>query len=241
MRRKSGYAHLDVKSGKWLWTQLIKRDWKDFAFVKRLEADQIFEEFEMIAPLVRTELAEVTVPQDLHDEILYEFIPRWKSAKLKEGRFQMDHDRMTNRALTGFLGEAAVEVLLGTPVLDRGPDGRIVVEDSRKFHAADLSKTGLDVGVKTVEWGKFPVVKRNVKRPQMIGFKMDERTFLIGGYASMKVLREHQSSVYVINDNLRNKRTWDGQIEKISFWGFHKLQQVRSLEDLRKHYYTKGK
>ncbi len=240
-KSRMGYAYQDAKTGKWMWKQLIRREWKEFTFIKRLEVDTIAEEFEMIAPVVDESAHEVTVPEILYDEILDDFIPRWKAAKIKEGRFAMDSGSMVNRATTGFLGEAAIEILLGIPVLDRDKDGKIEVKDSRKFRGADLVKTGLDVGVKTVEWGKFPVIKRNVRRPQMIGFKIADRTFLVGSFATMKVLRECQSSLYIIDENLRNKRTYNGQIEKIAFWGFHRLQRVASIDDLKKAYHRKGR
>lgn len=240
-KTRTGYAYYNAETGKWAWKQRIRREWKDFTFIKRIEAEKAAEEFELIAPVINDSAYEVTVPEVLYDEILNDFIPRWKTAKAKEGRFAMDGGSMVNRALTGFLGEAAVEMLLGIPVLDRDKDGRIAVRSSRRFRDPDLAKTGLDVGVKTVEWGKFPVIKRNVRRPQMVGFKMSDRTFLVGGYATMKVLRECQSSLYILDENLRNKRTYNGQIEKIAFWGFHRLQRIASIDDLKKAYYKKGR
>lgn len=223
-----------------VWKQVIKREMRVFPYVDRYDIQTIEKEFEAICPVIHEVLCKVEVPQVLHDEILLDFIPRWKEEKMKEPRFKMDGDQMVKRALTGFMGEAAIEALLGIPVLDRDDNGRLIVRDSRSFKTADLCKAGFNVGVKTVEWGKFPTIKRNVRRPQLVGFKLDDRTFLVGGFASMKTMRMFQSSSYVINENLRNKRTHDGQIEKTAFWGFHKLLKIRDLEGLKEIYYKKG-
>ena len=235
---KKGF-YIDSETDECMWGQYVKGELKCFQYVKMLKPEKISTEFEMIGPMIKDTFVKVHVPRSLYDEILHDFLPRWAKAKMKESRFKMDHGRLMERGLTGFLGEAAIEVLLDTPVLDRDRDGRLLVRDSRDFYTSDLCTTGLDVGVKTVEWGKFPVIKRNVRRPQMINFRIDALTFLVGGFASMKVLREHQTSVYVINEALRNKRMNNGQIEKTCFWGFHQLQQVRSLKELRDAYYKR--
>lgn len=235
---KKGY-YIDPETKEDMWGQWIRGELKGFQYVKMLRPEKIFTEFEMIGPMIENSFTSVRVPNALYDEILGDFLPRWAKAKMKESRFKMDSGQLVERGQTGFLGEAAIEVLLDTPVLDRDGAGRLLVRDSRDFYTSDLCTTGLDVGVKTVEWGKFPIIKRNVRRPQMISFRMDAQTFLVGGYASMKVLREHQTSVYVLNEALRNKRMNNGQIEKTSFWGFHQLVQVRSLKELRNAYYKR--
>jgi len=240
-KSSSGYAYIDTETGKWKWAQQIRRKWQTFSYIQRLTRETIANEFLMIGPLVQDLFTKVVVSETLHNEILYDFIPRWKKAKLRESRFQMDNDQMVNRAMAGFLGEAAIETLFGIPVLDRDKDGKLSVKSSYSFKTADLSASGLDVGVKTVEWGKFPVIKRTVRRPQMISFKVGSRTFLVGGYASMKVLRDFQSSIYILNEALRNKRKNDGQLEKVCFYGFHKLVQIHDLDTLRSSYYKKGK
>lgn len=235
---KKGF-YIDPETDECMWGQWIRGELKCFQYVKMLPPEKIYTEFEMIGPLIEDTFTKIRVPDGLYEEILHDFLPRWAKAKMKESRFQMDHGQLVERGQTGFLGEAAIEVLLDTPVLDRDRDGKLLVRDSRDFHTSDLCTTGLDVGVKTVEWGKFPVVKRNVRRPQMISFRTGKRSFLVGGFASMKVLREHQTSVYVLNEALRNKRMNNGQIEKTCFWGFHQLIQIRSLKELRDAYYKR--
>ena len=235
---KKGY-YIDSDTDEDMWGQWIKGELKCFQYVKMLRPEKISTEFDMISPLIEDTFTKVRVSNSVYEEILHDFLPRWAKAKMKESRFKMDHGQLVQRGQTGFLGEAAIEVLLDTPVLDRDKAGRLLVRDSRDFYTSDLCTTGLDVGVKTVEWGKFPVIKRNVRRPQMINFRIDAKTFLVGGFASMKVLREHQTSLYILNEALRNKRMNNGQIEKTSFWGFHQLQQVRSLKELREAYYKK--
>jgi hypothetical protein len=233
-----GYSKRDKRTGEEFWFQRIRGNTKRFELIKSCHPAKMQNEFKTISS-VMPKLQKVVVSEKAYNEILYDFIPRWKKAKSKEGRFKIDHDRMVKRALTGFLGEACMEELLGVPVLDRDSSGRILVGESYTFRKADLSSTGLDVGIKTVEWGKFPVIKRNVKRAQVINFMIGERTFLAGGYASMPILRHYQKSDFILNKNLRNKRLNNGQLEKIAFWGLHQLVPITDLESLRTVYYKK--
>lgn len=234
----TGKVYKDFKTGKLFWTQRIKGRIENFKFIKGYNYKMAEQEFRNIFPAM-PKLTEIILPQEIYDEILYDFIPRWKEAKKKEYYFKMDSDVMVKRALTGFLGEACMEILLGVSVLDRDKDGRIAVGESHSFKNADLSNTGMDIGIKTVEYMKFPVVKRNVRRAQVINFMMDNRTFLVGGYASIRTLRDFQKSELILNDNLRNKRLRNGQIEKIAFWGLHQLVPITDLESLRTVYYKK--
>jgi hypothetical protein len=140
--------------------------------------------------------------------------------------------------MTGFLGEAAMESYLGVPVLDRDRQGRIAVGKSMSFVGADLARgTGLDIGVKSSEFPNFPVVKKNVRRPQVICFKIGERDYYVGGYASMKVQRENCESRLILDDHLRNKRLSNGQLEKSGFFGFQKLLPFNSIDELRLLYH----
>ena len=179
------------------------------------------------------------VDDALYDEIVNDFIPRWVVQKKKEGWIaRVDPDSLLKRSLSGFLGEAVMESFLGVPVLDRDESGRIAVGDSKKFATADLAKgTGLDIGVKSSAAPNFPTPRRNVRRPQVICMRTGIRSFYVGGYASMKTQRSFMMSALVLNDNLRNKRLNNGQLEKAAFFGFHELIQFRSLDELREIYY----
>ena len=247
-KQRLGFVDRDKMGVPLCWKQKIRGEWKRFPFIAGFDPNhdkaraKAESEFNMIFPIIERKCVLAQVHDALYDEILHDFIPRWAEQKKKEGWLGgLDADDLLKRGLTGFLGEAVMESFLGVPVLDRDKDGRIAVGDSKVFRGADLAKgTGLDVGIKTAEVPKFHTAKRNVRRPQVLCFRVSDREFYVGGYASIKVQRECFESRYVLNDNLRNKRIWNGQIEKSAFWGLHRIKQFRNLEDLKRIYYEKG-
>jgi hypothetical protein len=227
------------------WCQKIKGTWRRFPFVSSFHLnnttsrEQAAAEFEMIFPAVERNGILIEVDDVLYQEITEDFIPRWLRQKSKEKWLGgLDPDAFIKRSMTGFLGEAAMESFLGVPVLDRNAQGRIAVGDSMNFVGADLAKgTGLDIGIKSSERPNFPTPKRNVRRPQVICLKVGRKQYYMAGYASMKCQRECMDSRYILNDNLRNKRLYNGQIEKSAFWGFHRLRPFKTVEGLKALYY----
>ena len=89
------------------------------------------------------------------------------------------------RWFTGFCGEAACEELLGIEIIDWS------IGSSEKYHVSDLKEQGYNVGVKTVEWGKFHVIFRTSRSPQIMVFKMKDVDFLdedLGGKKNNELL-----------------------------------------------------
>ena len=99
------------------------------------------------------------------------FVKRLIAEKSKEKHHQVDNYHEEKRFMTGFLGEAALEKLLGISIIDWsiGPSGL--------YHRPDIP--GYCVGVKTVERGKFPVVFKNNYYPQIMCVRSHKKENLV--------------------------------------------------------------
>lgn len=241
----SGYVDRDRSGNPIAWMQKMKGKWRRFRYVAGYELnnpkknrERVRADFDCHFPFMVNICTIVRVSDALYEEITDKFIPRWLKAKENEPRIaKVDPIAQVKRGMTGFLGEAAMETYLGVPVLDRDSKGRIAVGNSKTFAGADLAKQGLDIGVKSSEFPNFPVIKRSVRRPQVICLKIGERDYYVGGYASMNVQRGHIDSRIVLDDYLRNKRLYNNQLEKTGFYGFPKLIPFSSIEELRGIYH----
>jgi hypothetical protein len=149
-----------------------------------------------------------------------EFAKKKVERKLQEYQHKIDGDVELKRTLTGIKGEIAVEIFLKEKFIDW------TIGDSRDYDKADLLPLGLSIGVKTVEFGKFPVVHKRVKRPEIITILENWNTVLICGLASVPVLKKYQDDDLIINKKLRDKGT------KTGFYGFGCLQSFQSVKDL---------
>lgn len=141
-------------------------------------------------------------------------------AKSAEAHHKVDKFHELKRFTTGLLGEAALEQLLNVDIVDYS------VGNSNIFNIADLSKLGLDIGIKTVEIWKFPIIHKLVKRPEIINILRDSNTIVCFGYATKEVLRNYQSDEYILSPNLKSRGT------KTGFYGFSELITVNSLADV---------
>lgn len=142
------------------------------------------------------------------------------AAKVSESHHKIDSFNELKRFTTGLLGESAMEELLGVEIVD------FSVGDSSVFNIADLNKLGYDIGIKTVEVWKFPIIHKNVKRPEIINVLRDEKTVVCFGYASKRVLEAFQSDVYILSPSLRARGT------KTGFYGFQHLIPITCLDDV---------
>lgn len=88
-------------------------------------------------------------------------------AKEKEAHHIIDSSKELKRFMTGFMGEAALEKLFGIPIIDW------TIGDSSYYHHPDIP--GYNVGIKTVEKGKFPIIFRKNDYPQIICIRSDYR------------------------------------------------------------------
>lgn len=149
-----------------------------------------------------------------------DFVERLIEAKMKEHIHMIDNGSEKKRWTTGISGELAVEKLLGIQFFNWS------IGRSQDFNASDLSKYGLDVGVKTVEYGKFPIIHKKVKRPEIIVVKKGNR-FFVCGLATTRVLEIYQDDELVLSPKLRARNV------KTGFYGFEHLIPFHTLTELK--------
>ena len=93
-----------------------------------------------------------------------------------------------------------------------------------------MKKIGLNIGVKTVEIWKFPIVHKKPYRPELICVKRTDNEVLLFGYASMDILRRYQTDDFILDRNLRQRGT------KSAFYGFSELVEINSFKELKSVY-----
>ena len=143
------------------------------------------------------------------------------SKKMDEGHHIEDGDQEFKRFYTGFMGEAACEILLCRDIIDW------TAGDSSKYNRPDIED--LNVGIKTVERDKFPIIFKHNEYGQIICVKSDRRedVVFVCGYASPEVLNRYQSDTLIISQKLRDRGS------KTGFYGFSHLIPIRCFEDLQ--------
>jgi len=142
-------------------------------------------------------------------------------AKKSEQHHQSDPNQEFKRFYTGITGEAAIEEMLGVSFID------YTVGDSSAYHKSDLKSLGINVGIKTVEFGKFPIIFKNSYYPEIIVIKADP-IHIVCGLATTAVLNKFQSDDLILSPYLKSRGT------KTGFYGFGELIPFKSIDDLRK-------
>ncbi len=137
--------------------------------------------------------------------------------KSTEAHHRMDHNQEVKRFTTGFLGEAALEQLFGFPIIDWS------IDDSKLYHHPDVP--GYRIGIKTVEFGKFPVIFKKNDYPQIICIRYQNHVYVCG-LATADVLNRYQNDDLIVDPRLRARGT------KTGFYGFAHLQPVGCLADI---------
>lgn len=142
--------------------------------------------------------------------------------KMKESEYQFDGAKLKKRYTTGILGEMAVLKLLGIDYHNVNID----IGKTKYFQFADLKEFGFNyVGVKTVEYGKAPVVFKTNRDNQII-VVMTEKYAIVCGVATPRILDTYSSLDLILDKNLRAKGN------KVGFYGFDHLFVIRSKEEL---------
>ena len=161
----------------------------------------------------------IEIPQTTLERI-NGFAPIIAARKSSEREYQIDDMQKIKRFTTGLKGEAAIEQLLGIPVIDW------TIGNTEKYSHPDIP--GYNVGVKTVERNKFPIIKKSNPYPQIVCITSDKQDDLVFvcGLATPQVLNYFQSKEFVRDDKLKAK-DW-----KTGFYGFGHLVNVTSLADL---------
>lgn len=161
----------------------------------------------------------VTIDTDYVSKI-YDFASEVVSEKLKESHHRRDSNQEVKRFFTGFLGEAALENILKINIIDWS------IGTSRQYHKPDIP--GYNVGIKTVERNKFPIIFKKNLYPQIICVKSNKcnNVVYVCGLATPDVLNTYQDDNLIIDKNLRDRGT------KTGFYGFEHLKPITSLLDL---------
>lgn len=148
------------------------------------------------------------------------FVKELVEAKAMEEHHKKDSNQEIKRFTTGFLGEAALEKLFNISIIDWS------IGYSGLYHIPDIP--GYKVGIKTVEFGKFPIIFKNNYYPQIICIRSSQQKNLIYvcGLATANVLNSCQSDDLIIDPQLRARGT------KTGFYGFSELTQVNSLTNI---------
>ena len=161
----------------------------------------------------------VIIPQDTIKRIEWlagEIIKR----KKEEEHHIIDNEKEFKRFVTGLMGEVAVEILLGINIVDWS------VGDSKDYDYPDIK--GFNIGIKTAERNKFPIIFKKNYYSQIICVRSDKRddAVFVCGLATPEILNRYQSESLVLSQGLRERGT------KTGFYGFCKLKRIERIEDL---------
>lgn len=99
---------------------------------------------------------------------------------------------------------------------------------SNDYNTADLRLLGYNVGIKTVELNKFPIIHKVAHRPELINIKRTEDTIILCGLATIDVLNNYQDDDLILSPALRRRGT------KTGFYGFEHLLKIETLSDIDK-------
>lgn len=162
----------------------------------------------------------VIIPQDTMKAIEW-LANKIVKKKVEEGHHIVDNEKELKRFITGLMGEAAVEILLGINIIDWS------VGDSRDYDYPDIK--GFNIGIKTAERNKFPIIFKKNHYGQVICVRSDKREDLVFvcGLATPEVLNRFQSESLVLSQGLRSRGV------KTGFYGFGKLKKIRTVKDLK--------
>ena len=142
--------------------------------------------------------------------------------KKLEAHHQVDKSSHYKRFYTGTLGEVALELFFGIEgIVDWS------IGDSKAYHKPDLKSIGLNIGVKTVQYGSFPIVFKESYCHEIIMIRWKSNCIYICGLAKKDVLNKYQSIDLIKDDRLRLKST------KTGFYGFNKLKYFFTLNELK--------
>ncbi len=163
-------------------------------------------------------------------KILKNFVEDVINEKRKERHHKIDNFHEYKRFYTGTLGELAIEEYLGISFVD------FSIGDSSFYNKADLNKLRVNIGVKTVEYGKFPIVSKNPVRPEIINVKYNNNTVYICGIATINTLLAYQNDDLILSSKLRarNVKTgFEGINSLIPIDRYYDIKKLRVVENIR--------
>ena len=161
---------------------------------------------------------ELVVLNDEDIEEIDNFVSKLINRKLLESHHKKDSGMEYKRWTNGILGERAVEKYINKRFIDFN------IGNSNLYHISDMSKIGIQCGIKTVEIGKFPIIFKQSKMPEIIVIKETDYNYYICGVAKTETLNEYQSEHLIRSENLKKRGT------KTAFYGFEYLISPKKLK-----------
>lgn len=134
--------------------------------------------------------------------------------KKNEGHHQTDFGHERKRFMTGFLGEAAIEIFLARDGIDW------TVGKSENYNVPDIVHEGKRLGIKCAEFGHFPVIFKRNDYPQIITIREGKNVVWVCGIASCDVLNRFQNDDLILSPFLKARGT------KTAFYGFGHLKPL---------------
>ena len=162
---------------------------------------------------------------ELHDhevQRIDEFCERVIQHKEKESHYKVDYGSMYKRFYTGTAGELALEKLLDIQGIVNWTVGL-----SKDYNTPDLADVDLNVGVKTVGFGVFPLVRKESTHPQIICILWKKKWVYVCGIASVNTLNTYQDDKLILDDRLRCRGVKSG------FYGFKHLKPFKNINELK--------
>ena len=183
------------------------------------EYDDISRQAIMITARAKQNMIAITLT-DEELERIDKFAKAKAQAKYGEYNHIDDDDDEYKRSFTGMLGEVALEKHFGVNFVDWS------IGNSSNYNVSDLIHIGYKIGIKTVEFGKLPVVYKKSYYPELICVRRDQHTIILCGLAMQNVLDNNLDIKFVLSRKLRNAG------RKSAFTGFDKLIKIDKLTDL---------
>lgn len=157
-----------------------------------------------------------------HDKLqaIKELAQEIAKKKLTEAGHRYDNRKEITRNITGLMGEAAMEQVLGIAIIEWSAGYTL------DYAHPDISQYG--VGVKTVQHGKHHVIAKRSWYPQILCTVLSDTQVQVNGLATPRMLNELQDDQYILDPRLRAKGT------KTCYTGYAQLIKIRSRKDLEK-------
>lgn len=192
---------------------------KQFQCMDNIKGDNMNYTFEDCTSGIIETATKVKIEKEIVDRISM-FVSKLTEKKSKEMHHMVDDRKESKRFTTGFLGEAALEKVLGMPIIDW------TIGDSESYHIPDIP--GYKVGIKTVEYGKFPIIFKQNYYSQIICVvdTLNIGTVYVCGIATPEVLNKYQDDELILDTKLRARGT------KTAFYGFNYLKPITGINDI---------
>ena len=147
------------------------------------------------------------------------FAEKWIKEKAKEKHHQGDPNSRKKRIITGHSGELAVEKYLNKKFVDW------TIGKSANYAGSDLSKLGLDLGVKTSSRGVYVLVNRKSNNSEIIVIRdYNQKDFYLCGIADKNTLNKYTDDSHVKDSNAKKRKT--------AFYGYRYLKPINKLKEL---------